>query len=90
MQIDRFTKACLLAIVVLLTILLVKPVFEARDSYAAKKVQYKVVFLSEPRESGKKHDPQIWEVELQKYGSEGWELVGFAPSNLPYIAVLKR
>jgi len=84
MQIDRFTKACLLAIVVLLTILVVKPVFEPRDSYAAKKVQYKVVFLEEP--SIERH----WEEKFQQYGNEGWELAGFALSNHPYIAILKK
>ena len=84
MQIDRFSKACLFAIVVLLTILIIKPMFEAKESYAARTVQYKVVFLSEPK------NEKQWETEFLQYGNDGWELIGFAMSNVPYIAVLKR
>ncbi|MEK7698770.1 MAG: hypothetical protein AAB332_00050 [Planctomycetota bacterium] len=83
MQIDRFTKACLFAMVVLLAILLVKPVFEPRDSYAGKRIEYKAIAL--PGEDLKK-----WEEVLGQYGSDGWELVGFPMSNNPHIAVLKR
>ena len=82
MRIDRFTKACLLAIIILLTILVVKPVFEARDSYAGKRVEYKVIVL--PQENLPK-----WEQQLMQLGNDGWELVGFT-SLSPHIAVLKR
>ncbi len=35
MQIDRFTKTCLLAITIVLTILLARPELEAKENYAA-------------------------------------------------------
>ena len=57
----------------LLTILLVKPVFEPRDSYAAKKIEYKVVNLPDILNSSKSPDTLF--KELNKYGAEGWELV---------------
>ena len=82
MQIDKFTKACLLAIVILLTILAVKPVFEARESYAAKTVQYKVVYAGEG--SGEK--------TLNEQSKDGWELVqavGRGDFN-PVIYIFKR
>ena len=84
MQIDRFTKACLFAIVVLLTILVVKPVFEPRDSYAAKRAEYKVIDFSYGSKAAE------WEQIFNQYGKDGWELVGFASDNNPYRAVLKR
>jgi len=67
MQIDRFTKACLLAIVILLSILFVKPMFEVRDSHAAKTIKYLVI----PIPGGTEPMQQT----LDKYGADGWELV---------------
>ncbi|MBI3755337.1 MAG: DUF4177 domain-containing protein [Deltaproteobacteria bacterium] len=67
MQIDKFTKACLLAIVILLTILVVKPVFEARESYAAKTVQYEVVDSTLNPDNANK--------VLNEQAKNGWELV---------------
>jgi hypothetical protein len=84
MRIDRFTKTCLLAIVVLLSIFVVKPVFEPRYSYAAKSIEYKVIEFTHQAQ------PKEWETVLNQYGKDGWELAGFSPDNNPYRAVLKR
>ncbi|MBF0472459.1 MAG: hypothetical protein HQK91_12345 [Nitrospirae bacterium] len=70
MQYDRFTKACLLAIVLLLMIILVKPMFEPKDSFAAaKKVQYEVI--------QKEWDKDEFQIVLNKMANSGWELVSF-------------
>lgn len=69
MRIDRFIKASLLAVVILLTILVVKPLFEAGHSYATKRVEYKVIAL--PGENLSK-----WEQQFMQLGNDGWELVG--------------
>lgn len=73
MQVDRFTKACLFAIVVLLTIFLVKPVFEPRDSYASKNFKYKVTIL-QPTYDNPGAFKKL-EDELNKLGAEGWEVI---------------
>lgn len=84
MSTDRFTKTCLLAIVVLLTILLVKPVLNPRDSYAAKRSEYKII------EFGNASRPLQWEQALNQYAKDGWELVGLSPDNNPYRLILKK
>jgi len=76
MQVDRFTKALLLAIVILLSIVVVKPVFEARDSYAAKNVKYKVISDLPSVANGRTEKySKGTEIGLNKYGAEGWELI---------------
>jgi len=62
---------------------LVKPVFEPRDSYTGKRIEYKAIAL--PGE-----DLKEWEKVLGQHGKDGWELVGFPMSNHPHIAVFKR
>jgi hypothetical protein len=83
MQIDRFTKTLLLAIIVLLTILVVKPVFQASIIYGGKGIEYRVIALPDA-------DLGEWEKVLNQLGKDGWELIGFPMSNMPHIAVLKR
>ncbi len=87
MNIDRLTKACLLTIVFLLSILVVKPLFEV-DSYAGKSIDYKVItFHESDNESELK---KSWEGILKQYGKDGWEVVGLVWSNYAHIAILKR
>lgn len=84
MKLDKCTKVLLLAIVVLLTIIIVRPAFEPKNSYAAKGVEYKVVPLA--------MDFTLREMEhLQKrlndFATEGWELILIYPGG---IGVFKR
>lgn len=75
MKTDKFTKGCLLAVVVLLAVLLIKPYFEANVAYAAKGVEYKVVWTG--CDDRKELDiAACYQKELNGYGREGWELVG--------------
>lgn len=84
MNIGRLTTACLLAVIVLVSVFLVRPLFEVRNGYAGKSIDYKVITLHEPNNESELK--RSWEEILKQYGKDGWELVGFAPSNHPYIA----
>jgi hypothetical protein len=89
MQVDRFTKALLLAIAILLLILVVKPVFESRDSYAEKNVKYKVISDLPSIINGKTEQfLKGTEIGLNKYGAEGWELIYY--DNEGWAILVKR
>lgn len=83
MQIDRFTRACLLAIIILLTIFVVRPVFEIKESYAAGGVEYKVI--SDLPDAARFF--RETEKVLNQYAKQGWELVEYSNGGW---AILKR
>lgn len=89
MLLDRFTKVLLLAIVVLLAVIVMKPVFEPENSYAAKKIEYKVVY-GLPSVADMRGEPFFKGTEngLNKYGAEGWELVEY--SNSGWAILIRR
>ncbi len=71
MRLDKTSKTLLLVITILLTIILVKPLFEVRSSYAQRKTAYKIVSLNRSWNS-----TQI-ESEFNKHGTQGWEFVQY-------------
>jgi|SRR3989304_6425328 len=98
MKTDKFTRGCLIAIAVLLAMLLVKPFFEAKVTYAGKGVEYKVISGMPPQVIGfgvrHRKTAEEWreytvgaEQGLNQYAKEGWELVHYDESG---IAILKR
>ena len=85
MQLDRFTKAFLLIISISLTILVSKPIFEVKESYAKKNIEYKVVAVGPYNAKA-----EALEKKIQQMGNEGWELVLIFPDNNPFRAVFKK
>jgi len=73
---DLFVRMSLIIIVVLLALNLILPILlSSAPSYAAKKIEYKVINLS----SGPPYDIDKLQVQVEnifnEYGKEGWEFV---------------
>lgn len=83
MSTDRFTKVLLVLIIILLTALLIKPIFTPMETYATKVYQYKVVSGYEYDTSGELEDG------LNKYTAEGWKLHSILPVRAGWI-ILER
>jgi len=71
---DRFTKACLVLIILLLAVIAVRPLIVPPAVAAQQHYQYIAVTVSNP------YEPQP---VLDKYAADGWELVStyVAPFN---------
>lgn len=63
---DRFTKVCLVLIILLLTVIAVRPMMFPQAVAAQQRYRYVAVFSSNNLQ------PQP---ELDKYAADGWELV---------------
>ncbi len=91
MLVDRFIKVSHLAIIILLIIILVKPIFEPEDSYASKPktIEYKVIHnLPDLMNSKGEQFYKGTEEGLNKYGAEGWELIEH--SNRGWAILIRR
>ena len=68
---DRFTRACFLAIVLLLSVIAFRPFLQPDHAHAAQGSQYKVIPITifAPTPSGVET-----EQALKKYAADGWEL----------------
>lgn len=69
-------KVLLLAIVVLLTVNLIRPILSPSVTHAARRIQYKVAVYWELR------NEQEFQSLLNDYAKEGWELVAIEPTQL--------
>jgi len=75
MKDNLFTKVALFIGVILLFLNLIGFVYSPSSSYAAKSIQYKVKDIKFQYDTGK-----LIQAELDKSGSEGWELVAIDTS----------
>jgi len=66
---DRFTRACLLTIVLLLAVIAFRPFLQPDHAHAAQGSQYKVVPITMATLSGVET-----EQALKKYAADVWEL----------------
>jgi hypothetical protein len=73
---DRFTKACLVLIVLLLAVIALRPIMFPQAVEAAHKYKYLAVQTGIPQP------------ELDKYAADGWELAGAYMVDLTNGAVL--
>ena len=73
---DRFTKACLVLIVLLLAVIALRPMVFPQSVAAQFPYKYVAVMPSNPNQ------PQP---ELDKYATEGWELAGSYYTNFNSI-----
>lgn len=64
---DRFTKACLLAAIALLSVIAFRPYLQPTDAHAAGKWTYKTV--------GTQFSDVAVDQVLKQYSADGWELV---------------
>lgn len=81
-------KVLLVAIVVLLTVNLIRPLLSPSVTHAARPIQYKVV--PHPETIGKlpPERAQIVQSLLDQHAKNGWELVVFDP--LDYHLIFKK
>ena len=82
---DAMTRVLLAGIAVLLGLNLVAPLFAPRSSYGQRGVEYIVVEKS--ARALNLTPAQDFEVFLNGYGREGWQLVSFRGPNNSFIFV---
>jgi hypothetical protein len=68
MMSDRFSRACLLAIVLLLAVIALRPWFEVRHARAAEHSQYMVI-------QAYPSNLKYYNETMKKYTDDGWEFV---------------
>ena len=77
---NRFSKTCLLLIVVLLAIIAFRPFFAPQSAEAAH--HYKYLAVQIPVGYEEHGHPVTVQDALNKYSADGWELVQVTPEQL--------
>ena len=82
---ERFSKVCLLIIVVLLAVIAVRPIISPQPAIAASHYQYLVTYVGVV-------DTNEIQRELDKRAAEGWELAAPAISehSPPIILIFRK
>ena len=76
---DRFSKTCLCLIVLLLTVIVLRPYFAPQPVHAAAQHKYMVTDVHDSHIPPTDSDTKFFEKEINSAAADGWELVATVP-----------